>query len=93
MIQMSQMVGLLNGLGGLAAALAAIITLNSVEPQSGFGLITSGLALAVGALTFTGSMVAAGKLQGTLPQRTRVYPGHQTMTVLIALGILILITL
>ncbi|MDD3572241.1 MAG: NAD(P)(+) transhydrogenase (Re/Si-specific) subunit beta [Eubacteriales bacterium] len=93
MIQMPQMVGLLNGLGGLASALAAIITLNSVEPQSGFGLITSGLALAVGALTFSGSMVAAGKLQGTLPQRPRVYPGHQTMTVLIALGILILITL
>ena len=52
MIQMPQMVGLLNGLGGLASALAAILTLFSGEPQSGFSLVTSGLALAVGALPF-----------------------------------------
>lgn len=93
MIQMPQMVGLLNGLGGLASALAAILTLLSDEPQSGFGLVTSGLALAVGALTFSGSMVAAGKLHGNLPQKPKAYPGHQMITVLMALGMLVLIAI
>ncbi|MDD4080462.1 MAG: NAD(P)(+) transhydrogenase (Re/Si-specific) subunit beta [Eubacteriales bacterium] len=93
MIQMPQMVGLLNGLGGLASALAAILTLLSGETQSGFSLVTSGLALAVGALTFSGSMVAAGKLQGLLPQKPKVYAGHHTITALMALAMLVLIAL
>ncbi len=93
MIQMPQMVGLLNGLGGLASALAAILTLLSGEAQSGFSLVTSGLALAVGALTFSGSMVASGKLHGIMDQKPKVFPGHQAITVLMALGMLVLIVL
>ena len=77
MIQMPQMVGMLNGLGGLASAIAAILTVLSGQDQSGFSLVTSGLALAVGAVTFSGSMVAAGKLHNLLPQKPKVHPGHQ----------------
>ncbi|HPY94856.1 MAG TPA: NAD(P)(+) transhydrogenase (Re/Si-specific) subunit beta, partial [Clostridia bacterium] len=74
MIQMPQMVGLLNGLGGLASAVAALMTVTYKRPLGTFELVTSGLALAVGALTFSGSMVAALKLQGKLPQKPVVYP-------------------
>ena len=84
MIQMPQMVGMLNGLGGLASALAAVLTLVSGDQQSGFSLVTSGLALAVGTVTFSGSMVAAGKLHGLLPQKPRVYPAHKAITLLLA---------
>ncbi len=91
MIQMPQMVGMLNGLGGLASALAAILTLFSGQMQSGFSLFTSALALAVGAVTFSGSMVAAGKLHGKLPQKPKVYPGHKAMTLLILIAMLVCI--
>ncbi len=93
MIQMPQMVGLLNGLGGLASAVAAVLTLLAGKEQSAFSLVTSGLALAVGAVTFSGSLVAAGKLHGKLPQKPRVYPLHQGMTILLALAMLVMMVL
>ena len=81
MLQMPQMVGLLNGLGGLASALAAILTVALKRPLSTFELAASGLALGVGALTFSGSIVAAGKLHGLLPQKSVAYPAHRALTV------------
>ena len=93
MIQMPQMVGLLNGLGGLGSALAAILTVAAGISQSAFQLTTSGLALGVGALTFSGSLVAAGKLQGLLPPKPIVYPGHRALTGFAAAVLLILIIL
>lgn len=93
MIQMPQMVGLLNGLGGLASALAAILTVAAGDKLNTFELATSGIALAVGALTFSGSMVAAGKLQGLLRQKPVVYPGHSFLTAFAAMvqGVLIVL--
>ena len=93
MIQMPQMVGLLNGLGGLASAVAALMTVTYKRPLGTFELVTSGLALAVGALTFSGSMVAALKLHGKLPQKPVVYPGHRWLTAFAALVMLVLIVL
>ena len=93
MIQMPQIVGLLNGLGGLASLLAALLTVSSGAARSAFELTTSALALAVGALTFSGSLVAAGKLHGQLPQKPLVYPGHSALTVFAALVMVALITL
>ncbi|NLW20471.1 MAG: NAD(P)(+) transhydrogenase (Re/Si-specific) subunit beta [Clostridiales bacterium] len=93
MIQMPQMVGLLNGLGGLSSALAALLTLALKRPLGGFEVTTSGLALAVGALTFSGSMVAALKLHGKLSQKPVVYPGHRWLSAFAALVMLALIVL
>ncbi len=63
MIQMPQMVALLNGFGGGASALVASIMLfsdfNQLSTSSRF---TSGLALMVGAVTLSGSLIAAAKL-------------------------------
>lgn len=68
MIQMPQVVALLNGFGGAAAALVAIVTLMDVTTLSAFALLTGALALVIGTLTLTGSLVAAGKLHKVLPQ-------------------------
>ena len=57
MIAMPQMVALLNGLGGAASAFTAYLTLK--EQISAFQLVTAMLALGVGALTLSGSLVAA----------------------------------
>ena len=83
MIQMPQMVGLLNGLGGGASMLAGILTLIAADPfETSFSLITAGLAIFVGSLTLTGSLVAAGKLHKVLPQRPIVLKGHPLWTAL-----------
>ena len=82
MIEMPQMVALLNGLGGAASAIVGAFAIFGVGTGfDGFSTTTSALALAVGMITLTGSLVAAGKLHKILPQKPVVYKGHQAMTV------------
>ena len=100
MIQMPQMVGLLNGFGGLASMIAGILTLLSAHREfmgtanvsnfrlDAFSQITAGLAVVVGGLTWAGSAVAAAKLAGKLQQRPVIYPLHQLWT-----GLFLLISL
>ena len=80
MIQMPQVVALLNGFGGAAAALVAIVTLLDVAVLSTFALVTGALALVVGSLTLTGSLVAAGKLHKVLSQKPIIWKGHRAIT-------------
>ncbi len=78
MIQMPQTVALLNGFGGAASALVAAVSL--MEGLRGiFSLVTAGLALAVGMITLTGSLIAAGKLQKLIAQRPVVWKGHSVI--------------
>ena len=77
MITIPQMVGLRNGLGGAACAIVSwLIIKNAIEPNP-FGLLTAETALGLGALTFSGSMVAAGKLHRLLPQQPIRLAMHQ----------------
>ncbi|MCB1222780.1 MAG: NAD(P)(+) transhydrogenase (Re/Si-specific) subunit beta, partial [Mesotoga sp.] len=70
MIQMPQMVGMLNGFGGAASALVAIAGSSLYHAGTSWYLwLTASLALSVGMLTFTGSMIAAMKLQAIIPGR------------------------
>ena len=85
MISMPQIIALLNGLGGAASALVAAVTaINGAA--SLFDAATAGIALAVGALTLTGSLVAAGKLARILDSRPKSLPNHSAvMGALVAL--------
>jgi len=70
MIRMPQMVALLNGLGGGASLLVALsVIFESHDAMDISARATGQLALIIGAVTLSGSLVAAGKLQGVLPQR------------------------
>lgn len=69
MIQMPQMVALLNGLGGGASALVALMVVYQDPTLTTFTWFTTGLAILVGGVTLSGSLVAAGKLHGKLNQR------------------------
>jgi len=70
MIRMPQMVALLNGLGGGASFLVALsVIFQNHEAMDIPARSTGQLALIIGAVTLSGSLVAAGKLQGLLPQR------------------------
>ena len=94
MITMPQTVALLNGLGGAASAVAALLTLAAVDTKAGiFAIVTGGIALAVGALTFSGSLIAAGKLHKLLPQKPTVLPAHQALTTVSFLGMIAFIVL
>lgn len=77
MLQMPQMVALLNGLGGCASALVGAFAMFGIGAGSGvFEKVTSSIALAVGAVTFAGSLVAAGKLHRVLPQKPVYVRNH-----------------
>ncbi len=81
MIQMPQMVALLNGLGGGASALVALVEI--LEKSAGmdaFSRFTGELALIVGAVTLSGSLIAAGKLDRRLTQRPVVLPNHMALS-------------
>ena len=92
MISMPQIIALLNGLGGAASALVAAVTAVN-GAVSGFEGATAGIALAVGALTLTGSLVAAGKLARILDSKPKTLPNHSTimavLTILFTAGIVL----
>ncbi|MBR2404523.1 MAG: NAD(P)(+) transhydrogenase (Re/Si-specific) subunit beta [Clostridia bacterium] len=81
MIEMPQAVALLNGFGGLASALVAILTIE--QTSKAFELYVGAIALVVGFVTFTGSVVAAGKLHKLLPQKPVVWKGHSFISALV----------
>ena len=97
MTQMPQMVAIFNGFGGIASALiAAAEFLNPEEILSSFSLATISLSVFVGTLTFTGSFIAFGKLQGFISGQPIVFLGQQflnALTGIIILGLAIYITL
>ena len=83
MIQMPQLVALLNGFGGLSSALVALLSF--YQAQDKFSSYTAVIALIIGFVTFTGSLVAAGKLHKILPQKPVVIKGH-TVIILILIA-------
>ena len=88
MIDMPQIIAMLNGFGGAASALVAAVTAVN-GAASVFDAVTAGLALTVGALTFTGSVVAAGKLARILDSRPKFLPKHGLITAVLAAGCVI----
>ena len=65
MTDMPQLVSVFNTVGGGAAALVALNDiLTSAGTPSIVVLITAGLGIMIGSVTFSGSLIAAGKLQG-----------------------------
>ena len=93
MTAMPQMVALFNGAGGGAAALVAIL---EFARQRDAGVLEFGaslatlLALIIGAVSFSGSAVAFGKLQGLITPKAFRYGGQQLVTGGIAAATLLL---
>ena len=85
MTDMPQLVSVFNTVGGGAAALVA---LNDVLTKDGTPdlvvLITAGLGMLIGSVTFTGSLIAAGKLQGIKWVKKLSIPGKGVWNVLFA---------
>ena len=86
MTDMPQLVSVFNTVGGGAAALVA---LNDILTSEGTPtlvvLITAGLGVVIGSITFTGSLIAAGKLQGISMIKNLKLPAKAVWNVLFAL--------
>jgi len=82
MTQMPQLVAIFNGFGGGASAFVAA---ESFGAQDGmFFVISVVLSLVVGTLTFTGSFIAFGKLQGIVTTKPVTFPGQQILNAILA---------
>jgi NAD(P) transhydrogenase subunit beta len=79
MTQMPQMVALFNGVGGGAAALVALVELQEMLPHvdsiDWFTLAATAFTIAVGSISFAGSIVTFAKLQELMMSRPVVFPG------------------
>ena len=89
MTQMPQMVAIFNGFGGGASALVAAAEFLKTGEITTFTLGTIVLSVFVGTLTFTGSFIAFGKLQGFVSGQPIVFPGQQVFNALMAVALLI----
>ena len=86
MTSMPEMVALFNGFGGMASLLVGWAALS---PAAGtFNLVTIVLSILIGGLTFTGSLVAYGKLSETISSAAVMFTGQQVVNSLIVLSIL-----
>jgi H+-translocating NAD(P) transhydrogenase subunit beta len=81
MTAMPQLVSIFNAVGGGAAALLAVNDFlgRSAGGISNLASITGALDIAIGLVTFTGSLIAAGKLQGWIPGKPLVFTGGRTL--------------
>jgi NAD(P) transhydrogenase subunit beta len=97
MTALPQLVAAFHSLVGLAAVFVAAAALNAPE-AFGIGtvgnvhtqsLIEMSLGLAIGAITFSGSLIAFAKLQALMSGAPLVFPGQHKLN--LALGVLLLV--
>ena len=94
MTAMPQMVSIFNGLGGACAVVLA--TAELAHYYDGTSAMTLGeviialLALIIGAIAFTGSLLAYAKLQGLIWDNTLVLPKQHLINFAILIGVLVL---
>jgi len=83
MIQIPAMVAFQHGAGGVAAFFLSLAELMRGSQQLGMMNEISGLlGLAIGSLTFSGSMIAGGKLSNKLRQTPQILPRHTLLVML-----------
>ncbi len=99
MMDMPQLVAAFHSLVGLAAVLVAAAALYSpisfgiagLEGIKAASLIELGLGSAIGALTFTGSLIAFAKLNGNMSGAPIMLPARHLLNILIGVGIVALL--
>ena len=101
MTSMPQLVAAFHSLVGMAACLVAIAAIHTpaaygiVDAATGLvhlnSLVELSLGLAIGAVTFTGSVIAFAKLNGNMSGAPILLPARHLLNIAIALGIVALI--
>jgi NAD(P) transhydrogenase subunit beta len=96
MTDMPQMIALYNGMGGGAAAAIAAVELLGGEAHSRAAVSLAVIGAIIGTVSFSGSMIAFGKLQGLIKRSLR-FRGQQFLNALllaavVAVGVIIVLT-
>ena len=89
MTSMPQMVALLNGFGGIASFLVGWENYHSQPDNTLFVRVAVILAVLIGGVAFSGSLVAYGKLAGKISGRPILIDGHRWLSIGILAAILI----
>ncbi len=85
MTAMPQLVSMFNAVGGGAAALVGVHDYMSAGARvSSTTTVTTLLDVIIGAVTFSGSLIAAGKLQGVINSAPVTFPGARIVNILLA---------
>ncbi len=88
MTGMPELVALFNGFGGLSSLLVALTQYIAASKGDYFTAVSLGLTIAIGAVAFTGSLVAWGKLSGKMTFKGWVIPAKNALNaVLCVLGL------
>ncbi len=87
MTSMPEMVALFNGSGGIASLLVGWAALYNVG-NTLFTIITILLSILIGAVTFSGSIVAWGKLSEIMPSRAIVFAAQRIVNALILIALI-----
>jgi NAD(P) transhydrogenase subunit beta len=89
MTAMPQLVSMFNAVGGGAAALVAVHEYMRLTAHAGASVpasitVPTLLDVIIGAVTFSGSIIAAGKLQGVITSAPVSFPGARAVNLLLA---------
>jgi len=92
MTKMPERIALSHAFGGIAVALVGVVEFihhqHTGEAMTLLQVTSTGFEVALGALTFTGSLMAFGKLQGILPSPPVTYPLQNVTNLLMIVGTL-----
>lgn len=91
MTAMPEMVSLFNGMGGACAMLISLVEYHKPEPKDTGMLIVIALGMLIGTVSFAGSVIAWGKLNGRIKDRT--IPGGQAINFILFAGLITLVIL
>ena len=86
MTSMPELVALFNGFGGLASLLVGWAAIDSSATT--FTVVTIFLSILIGGLTFTGSLIAWGKLSERISGKAMVFVGQNIVNSLLVLAII-----
>ncbi|MCB9254526.1 MAG: NAD(P)(+) transhydrogenase (Re/Si-specific) subunit beta [Bdellovibrionaceae bacterium] len=89
MTSMPEMVALLNGLGGISSLLVGWAEYHAGHEITAFTAVAIYLAVLIGGVTFTGSLLAYGKLSEKISGAPMLFPGQQLVNGLIVIAIVV----
>ncbi len=96
MTAMPQLVAILHSFVGLAAVLVGFgsyldpETLDLEDAERNIHLVEIFIGVFIGAITFSGSIIAWGKLQGTIRSKPLIYPGRHIVNILMVIATIVL---
>jgi NAD(P) transhydrogenase subunit beta len=90
MTAMPQMVAIFNGMGGATAALVSLVEFQHKADIGRGEIISIVLGVIIGSISFSGSMIAFGKLQELISGRAISYPNQQLVNIVLGLAVVAL---